>query len=131
MHRHPDTHMHTHNLVFISGHRLLPYLGCCKKCSNEHKDEYIFSNSFLFTSEGYPNVEWLDCMVFYLCFFEEPPCPLWVCQFTFQQTRHLCTLFSTSLPTLVITVFWFFLLLLLLLFFFFFFFGSHLTDVRL
>ena len=41
--------------------RLLPYSGNCKKCCNDYRGAYIFSNwCFCFLWKKYPEVEFLD-----------------------------------------------------------------------
>ena len=42
---------------------LLPYLGYCEYCYNEHRAAYIFLISNLVSLEKYPEVELLSCMV--------------------------------------------------------------------
>lgn len=72
--------------VGVSGHRLLPPLGCCESRCSERRGTGIFLSwwfSFLQVS-----TQKHDCSTtwwFYLSFFEEPPCcsppPLQQCSF--------------------------------------------------
>ena len=66
---------------------------------------YLFELVILLPLDKYLEKELLDHMVVLLLFFEEPPyCfPQWLHQFTFPPRVHKSFLFSSSLPTLLIS----------------------------
>jgi len=102
-------YIHTHTYIYIILYilhwsRLLPCLGYCKLCYGELWGVCIFVNWCLF-SYIYTVVEVLGHMVvlfsvFFFC--ESLYCfPWWLYQLTFPPTVYEGSLFSTSLPTVI------------------------------
>ena len=93
-------HIFTHSSVAL---RLLPCLGYCKQCCNEHWDAYILSYHvfpWVYTQELNFRVIWQICFQF----FKNPPycCPQWLYQFTFLPTVQEGPLLSIHSPAFIV-----------------------------